>query len=287
MVGKETLNSLRTVLTNGLFLCGHEEVAIGAPLSKEGHEDEYFQLRRDERKKFMDDLEQLFPLDKTRLCSIGCGLAGEEYLIKDKLRELVLIEPDPVCVRFLEKKFRDKASIFPGYMQDFDAQHKYDIIYTSGPSNWMYSSPIDGIPDTFIEFLKEYLEPDGVFIARIYGGHFKRRILESNYFVKLLQNRLNTNGFVVLQYVLNDRNAVLLAAGCGAPPGLSEIVFSSEAGTYYIKGGKFLGNKQRIDLRTKSLTMLRLFLFIPFKIALGIVTLLRESYRDIVLNVRL
>jgi hypothetical protein len=280
-------NALRSALTDGLYLYGNEDVAVGAPLCMEEHEDEYFMLRQDERKKFMEDLEQIFPLGKTRFCSIGCGFGGEEYLIKDKVERLVLIEPDPICVSFLETKFGDKASLFPGYMQDFNVQEKYDIIYTSGPSNWMYSSPGEGIPDAFIEFLKKYLEPCGVFIARLYGGHFKPRIAGSNYFVKTLQNKLTANGFVVLQYVLNDRNAVLVAAGCGAPPGLAEIVFPSEDGTYFIQGGKFLGNKKRVNVQEKSLTILKLFLYVPSKIAWGIVKLLHESYKDIVLNVRL
>jgi hypothetical protein len=283
----EISNTLRHILTDGLYVYGHENVVVGVPMNKEGREDEYFTFRQDERKGFMDDLEKIFSLNKTRFCSIGCGFAGEEYLIKDKVKELALIEPDPVCARFLEKKFGGKASIFCGYMHNFNTPEKYDIIYTSGPSNWMYSPPGDGIPDAFIEFLKRYLEPGGVFIARIYGGHFRRRIIGSNYFVRVLQGKLNMNGFVVLQYVLNDRNAILVAAGCGAPPGLSEIAFPSEDGTYYIKGGEFLGNKERIDLQEKILTILKLFLFIPSKLAWGIVTLLRESYKDIVLNVKL
>jgi hypothetical protein len=272
---------------DGLYLYKHEEVAAGPPLNKEGHEDEYFKFRQDERITFMDDLEQVFPLSKTKFCSIGSGFGGEEYLIKDKLKELVLIEPDPICCRFIQTKFGDKASLFSGYMQDYTAHEKYDIIYTSGPSNWMYSSPIDGIPDCFIEFLKTYLEPDGVFIARLYGGHFKRPIIGSNYFVKLLQKKLHRNGFVVLQYVLNERTAFLVAAAYGAHLDLTEIIFPSEDGTHYINDGNFLGNRDRMDLQQKSLTILKLSVFIPSKIAWGILKLLRESYNDILLNVKL
>jgi hypothetical protein len=280
-------NTIRKLVLDGLYLYGPEGPAVGPPLNKEGHEEEYFKLRQDERREFMDDLERLFPLDKTTFCSIACGFGGEEYLLKDKLKKLVLIEPDSVCSRFIKTKFGDKASLFSGYMQSFDAQEKYDIIYASSPSNWMLSSPVDAIPGYFIDFLIRYLEPTGIFIARLYGGYYLQPIIENAYFVKLLQKKLHSNRFTLLQYVLHEGGAFLVAARYGAPPELAQLVFPSENGVYYVKAGKFLRSREPIDWKKKGVTILKLLFLIPAKITFDTAKILRQSYRHVLFNVRL
>ena len=151
------------------------------PLKKSFDEaNSYFQSRRDERRTFVADLETNFKLEAINFCSIGCGFAGEESLLEDKVNRLVLIEPDRDTFSFLQKKFCQKKTVLINKcIEDYEADIVFDIIYASGVSNWMHSSPWHGVPDVFIRFINGNLSADGIFIARIYGGLHSGQVIGS------------------------------------------------------------------------------------------------------------
>ena len=84
---------------------------IGPAIAEHFDEDfaeHYFQNRRAGRKVFIADLEKSFQLESVNFCSIGCGYGGEESLLEDRVKKLVLIEPDIDTFSFLQKKFRSE-----------------------------------------------------------------------------------------------------------------------------------------------------------------------------------
>ena len=128
------------LLFGDLILLPKQKLALYLPLRNEFNDDyaeNYFKFRNQERKQSMDALSQMFSLKDKSFCSIGCGFAGEEFHIVDKVKVLNLIEPHLETIKFVKKKYKKFKNVvyFHDLMEYVEFDYKLDVIYTSGPSN--------------------------------------------------------------------------------------------------------------------------------------------------------
>lgn len=262
----------------------YPSVETGPPLSMEDAE-KYFAQRQNGRRTFMSELEKQFKLEEMIFCSVGSGLAAEEFLLKDKVKELVLIEPDEESCDFIKKKFPKKTKVFCGGMQEYDDKTKFDIIYTSSPSNWMYSSPWQGIPDEFIKFINLNLTSSGIFIARLYGARHTKEVLGSDIFLNALNTKLSKNKLRVIYYFWDNARSLLMVVKENANIDTSNFVFASR-GDVLIKDGT-IARTTINRIRRKILIFFKLTLHIPFRLFGGFSRTLFEAWKEIIINVRM
>jgi hypothetical protein len=135
-------------------------VRATTPITKDSKLDpeEYHLSRQEERRLlFRSILEDLIS-ENIIFCSIGSGFAGEEFLIKDDVRHLTLIEPDNYAADFLRIKFGNAANIVEIPYQYYHPEETYDVIYTSSLGSWMMSNPFLGVESDLMNFCQHYLK---------------------------------------------------------------------------------------------------------------------------------
>jgi SAM-dependent methyltransferase len=176
--------------------------------------EKYHLMRQKERELLFTNIIKDKPSSDLYFCSIGSGFAGEEYLIKDRAKNLTLIEPDHFAADFLRKKFGADANTNECLYQSYQPHEKFDVIYTSGLGSWMMANPFLGVERDLLEFCRNYLKDDGIFIALIYGGlHEPGYFLNKKYYIDRLTASLTTYNLNVLLYGKYNPHAAILVAG--------------------------------------------------------------------------
>jgi len=246
----------------------------GPPLREnfdESYARQYFELRLSGRKGFIEDLQREFDLKTINFCSIGCGFGGEEYLLQGKVKNLVLIEPDHDTFSFLEKKFdHNKTILVNKYLEDYETDMVFNIIYTSGPSQWMHSSPWLGVPDAFIRFINKNLSADGLFIVRIYGGLHQDSVVQSKVYLKYLIQFLADKGLKVISFIGGGWNTFNLLIICkeGAQLRASNMPFT-ESGVVLIRDGVPSLNPNKMNFKEKVARVIMIFTYLPIRLLLN------------------
>mgnify|MGYP003137575317 CR=1 FL=1 len=162
---------------------------------------EYFLQQKLNRYNFIRNLLSNWSKEEIKnksFLSIGCGLAGEESWIVDQFKEVLLIDKDESTLN-LAKEYYEKDNIkgnhkFQKYSigdKDKLLDKKFDIIFTSSPSDWMNKQQWE-LPTSWIEFIVDNLTEDGMFIFRAYGGSNSSNIKKSEY-KKILTDHLTKN----------------------------------------------------------------------------------------------
>lgn len=249
----------------------------GLPLKNEFDEkwaEEYFSYRQNERKALMNAIGESVSLEKSRFCSIGCGFAGEEFLIVDNIKELILIEPHLDTMNFVKKKFNkfNNVKYFNTTMEEAAILSPVDILYTSGPSNWMYLSPLAGIPNVFLNFIDKHLSSEGIFLARIYGGAHSPVPRKSRLFMdRLIQTAKKKNFSIVFYIAPKGENGESLL--CLTKSSQTKIDYKK-----FLEESYFLGisNNQVVEQHGQSYSIWRRFkiflallLYVPYSLGRG------------------
>lgn len=179
-----------------------------------GFEPEKYHLtRQKERELLFSGIIRDFSSKDINFCSVGSGFAGEEYLLKDAVNNLTLIEPDNFAANFLRKKFGEQADIVELPFQCFHPGKLYDVIYTSSLGSWMMSNPFLGVESDLMKFCQSYLKEDGLFIALIYGGlHHPGYFLDKKYYIENLIASFSKYNFNLLLYGLYGPAGAILVA---------------------------------------------------------------------------
>lgn len=162
---------------------------------------EYFLQQKLNRYNFIRNLLSNWSKEEIKnksFLSIGCGLAGEESWIVDQFREVLLIDKN-VSTLDLAKEYYEKDNIkgnhkFQEYSigdKDKLSDNKFDIIFTSSPTDWMNAQQWELSAD-WLEFIIDNLTDDGMFIFRAYGGGGSYKINKSEY-KKILTDQLAKN----------------------------------------------------------------------------------------------
>lgn len=258
---------------------------VGPPIKLD--QESYFLRQQAQRRDFVEELLQYFNQRNLSFCSVGCGLGGEEFLLQRKTSKLVLIEPDHHSCDFLQKKFSGNVQIFCGAYQNYDDPYKFDVIYASSPSNWMYSIPWDGIPSSLLNFVLQRLKQNGIFIVRLYGGIHPAEVLTSDFYVKLLITQLKQNGLNMIYYVLHHEGsqALMVVARYQSDLSFSKIPIF-EKGILKVKDSVIVKRKE-IRMFRKIWLIFNLAIYAPLKILKGIGRVFYEVGRDIVINLSL
>jgi hypothetical protein len=185
------------------------------PVTKESGLDpeQYHLIRQQQRGLLFKSIIKDMSSKEIYFCSIGSGFAGEEFLIKDDVRHMTLIEPDSFAADFLRNKFGNNASIVELPYQNSHPKEPYDIIYTSSLGSWMMSNPFLGVERDLLKFCQSYLKEEGVFIALIYGGlHQPGYLLDKRYYIDNLVASLKQYNFHTLLYGKTGADGAILVA---------------------------------------------------------------------------
>ena len=143
--------------------------------------EDYFNKTLETSRGFVDRTIKRFHLYNSRIISIGSGTGAEEVLLA-KNNDVTCIEPDRASARFTEetaKRLGVKLKVSCTTVQDFKSDFKYDLIYSSSPSDWMYSPIKLVIPDYYIDFFNKY--GNGLLILKLFGSNYKNWSFKSWY----------------------------------------------------------------------------------------------------------
>ena len=156
---------------------------------------DYFWWRYKIREKDDESIIKKFNLLNKNCLSVASGFGPDEILFSQKGNMNVeCIEQDPKAVEIHKKMKKelgvDKNIIHCTDMYKYNPDKKYDVIFTSGPSNWMTSSVLQAIPKDFLKFVKENSKDKSYFIARIYGGNYSADYLNLPFFKSTLRKKL-------------------------------------------------------------------------------------------------
>ena len=164
----------------------------------------YFSIRYHEREPQIEYLIKKYMLYNKTCLSICSGLGQDEILLSLK-GDIVIdcIEKDTNSVNihkdFLKRFGIKTTTIYNMDMRDFNIDKRYDIIFTSSPSNWMEEPMLKGIPSYFLDFVDTYSKVGTYFIARLYGANLTDYLMKP-FFISLLKKRLSHNGFDMMEY---------------------------------------------------------------------------------------
>ena len=213
-------------------------------------------------------------------------------MLEDRVKKLVLVEPDKDTFSFLQKKFRSKNTILVNKcIEDYQTDIVFDIIYTASPSNWMCLSPWSGIPDAFTRFIKTNLSSDGIFFARIYGGLHKGCVLQSRAYAEELMDSFKKSGLKVISYAYRAATGhqaptgFLVVGRAGSQLAASDMPFGG-LGTVTVKDGRFVASI-KIPLKTKMRRAFGLLLYLPVHILYETARMLRNVVYLVKINAKL
>lgn len=189
-----------------------------SPMLKEN----YFQNVYGSQSMFIASLVRRLSLKGKKVISIGSGSGAEEVLfIENGTNAVFCIEPDEKCALKLKSLQLEGIVVHNCWKEDFSSSLKFDCIYTSSPSDWMYFYGVeDGIPITYLDFVKDYASCQCFLVFRTYGARYSETILKSKNldFKKigdLISNQLKEIGFELLEIwwdVAQPHGALIIAS---------------------------------------------------------------------------
>ena len=139
---------------------------------------EYFDNVYKNQRQHIQDIVSRLKLKGKKVISIGSGTGAEEILFAEEgVRLMDCIEQDIngclITLSRVSKDYKDIVHAFHTKHEDFILPYKYDLIYTSSPSDWMHEHTWhEGIPTEYCDFIERFSTKNGFFIAVIYGGTF-------------------------------------------------------------------------------------------------------------------
>jgi hypothetical protein len=257
-------------------------VRPSASINKQDFE-KYHLLRREQRGLLFSDIKEDKPLEGVSFCSVGSGFAGEEFLIKNEVKELTLIEPDNFAASFLREIFGKDAQVVELPYQYFHPENQYDIIYTSGLGSWMNSNPFVGVENDLMKFCRNYLKNDGLFIALIGGALHFGYLLDKKYYIDNLITSLRNYGFYPIVYGKYDTDSAILVASKNASIQVEKI--KNHAKELYVDRGN-ITIKEISNLRKAANAVFISFLIVGYMfMKIGVVV--RETISLIKINIKL
>lgn len=263
---------------------------LGAPMQKFNDTVEVQRLQT-QRKAFAEAVIKNLPTEKMSFCSIAAGFGAEEYLLKDSFKSIVLMEPSAYCYNFLTKTYGTGVTLCPEPLERADFDCKFDFIYTSGPTNWMQRHPAEGIPASFIKFLDENLESNGIFYARLYGGLHENKVVRSNYFYQRLIQTLGPKYLIQTAYYSEEYHQarVVITRSTYQPNEAFEkfiYALDQKEGVPRVLKNVLL-TKDAFNFGKLFIVFLALLAHVPLQIVRKLLKLLVAIWRDIYTNFRL
>ena len=123
------------------------------------------------------------------------------------------------------EKFGKSAELVPDIMQNYQSSEKFEIVYASGPSNWMYNHPMIGLPKEFLSFIDEKLNDGGLFLARIYDGLHKPPLIHSRHYLNTVISSLKNKYLLKAAYYCPKRHQTFLVIQKNGKPILDTETF--------------------------------------------------------------
>lgn len=204
-------------------LFGPSNIEVGEPLNLGNEHKElikYFEKTYSNSKEPIESIVKKFGLKNSRILSIASGVGAEEILFAQHGNIVECIEPNPASTE-VSRLFIDKLGIQPKKIvvhqttiKNFKSPHKFDFIYTSSPSDWMYSDFRQAIPGHYLDFFNRFASSQCTIMIKIYGACYKRGVLISSWFPKAIASKLSKfSDFRLREYWLteNGRQNVIVA----------------------------------------------------------------------------
>lgn len=180
---------------------------------------DYFEVRYRSSRNGIASLIGYLNLYGRRIVSIGSGVGAEEILLAELgNNQLDCIEPDElsrkVHTEFIRKFKTANVVIHNSTTRTFTASAKYDVIYASGPGDWMLLDFRVIIPEAYAQFFNRFGTDNTLIVLKLYGGSHYSYVLGSKWFLKSLINAFaRGTKYQLLEYWLVDDGPAMAIAG--------------------------------------------------------------------------
>jgi len=185
---------------------------LGVPLNQD--KESYYAKVQSSAAQDIANIINRYSLQGKLVLSIGSGYGAEEDLFAENGCIVHCIEPDKGSADFHRTKAHPNVFISEDPISLFEPQTHYSLIYTSSPSDWMY-----GYMPMPLPYLRTLKHTD-LFIARLYGGNFRTRVLKNPALIWILKKLTAFYGLPLSEYWLTqdvkDKNTATLV--CGGTP---------------------------------------------------------------------
>ena len=189
---------------------------------------DYFVNVHTNQREFIWSVVKRLHLENKHLVSIGVGSGAEEILFKTfGLETVTCIEPDSTCADLINTRkyefgYTDENFIVENcWKEDIRSPIKFDCIYTCSPSDWMYFYTIEeGIPDSYLDFVREHASSQCYLVFRTYGAKYSKNIIDSKNLniqkiIKMMMWQLHSIDFKLIEFwfdVAQPHGAVIVAS---------------------------------------------------------------------------
>jgi len=248
------------------LLFGEKRLDMGEPLVDQYSDGlEYFDHKYRDSHTYIDSLVKRLKIDNSSIVSIGSGVGAEEILFSTLGNNFVdCIEPDGVS-RKVNQHFINKFKVsrfqqlHDATVQSFHGVKKFDLIYSSSPSDWMHNDFREVIPENYLNFIDNFGGKNSFVVFKLYGGAFNRHVLQSNWFLKSLIKKLAKTRYKLLEYWISDS-------------GLMSVMIASNFNSEVSKSNPIRG-KERFGLKyelasSENMELTKYEEFAPYGIAL-------------------
>jgi len=158
-----------------------------------------------------------------KIVSIASGIGVEEIEFEKYGCEVECIEPDKasveVCKYYIKKLGAKNIKVHQVGVRDFESNKKFDLIYSSCPTDWMMSDFRQAVPKHYLEFFDKYGSEKCVIIVKLYTCAYQRPVLISSWLPRAISQKLNQTRFRLKEYWTSDKGvrAVMIASNYDLP----------------------------------------------------------------------
>lgn len=189
---------------------GKKDIEIGEPIRTDYQGAlKYFDQVYQNSDVYIKSLIKRLKLYNKKVVSIGSGFGAEEILLSQLGNNYIdCIEPDnfsrKVHTNLINKFGIEKIQLHNSTVQSFDSKEKFDLIYSSSPSDWMCSDFRNIIPQKYINFFNKFGADKSFVVLKLYGGNYHEDILRDNWFLKSLIEKFNKKSkYRLIEYWLS------------------------------------------------------------------------------------
>jgi len=218
---------LKKIVSPKKVIIGGKNIDIGEPIEADYSAAlEYFERKYKNSYSYIKSLIVRFDLRHVKIVSIGSGYGAEEVLFSELGdNNIYCIEPDElsrtVCNHFINTLNVKKIRLYNATAQSFESKEKFDVMYTSSPSDWMATDFRECISERYIQFINTFGKERGIVIFRLYGGNYDKYVVSNSWFLKSLILKINRKSkYKLMEYWISDleNESIIIASSPDVTP---------------------------------------------------------------------
>lgn len=166
---------------------------------------------------FRKILEKINNIEQKKMISIGCGVAAEESVFGDLFLKMVLVDQSVAQMNFIKKKYgeiykKNNVEFIKQNIVDYITEEKFDIVYSSSCSSWMYDTALGKVDEDCKNFLMNHVSDDGLLVLRFYSRIWNSSEMKTEEFKEEFRENIKKCGFDNVKYYYSDYACLVLAS---------------------------------------------------------------------------